>query len=211
MKESDLFLPIKEFLISTYGCSAVYGEVADIDILALHGDDDIAVELKTSLNWKVIEQAIDRTRGCQRVFVGVPETKHISYLAIETLERYGLGLLTVSERGRVKRVVGAARQVNKSRRRRYRDYIQEHHSKTIGGVKTGEGPTAYSETIVKIKDFMKDKDWVTAQDISKAVKTHYRSNPVEQIRTTLRERWNMDWCEVQKRGSRIYFRMKRHS
>lgn len=210
MKESDLFLPIKQYLMLSRGCEEVYGEVIDIDVLALRGEDDISVELKTSLNWRVIEQAIDRSRGCQYVYVGVPKTKQrISYVAIETLERYGLGLLTVDEQGMVQEVIRPSRQVNKSRRYRFRDYIQEHHTKTIGGVKTGEGPTAYSESIDKIKEFMKGKGWVTAQDIAKSVKTHYSSDPVANIRDTLRAYWNKEWCESKKDGNRVYFRYKK--
>jgi len=209
MKESDLFLPIKKYLVESLSCTEVYGEVIDIDILALRGEDDISVELKTSLNWKVIEQAIDRSRGCQYVYVGVPETKHLSWLAKETLERYGIGLLVVNERNRVRELIKPSKQVNKARRYRFRDYIKEHHSKTIGGVKTGEGPTAYSETMVKVREFMKGKGWMTAQDIAKSVKTHYSGDPVPQIRDTLRAYWNKEWCESKKEGNRVYFRHKK--
>jgi hypothetical protein len=195
--------------MSKCGCGEVYGEVSSIDILALRGNDDIAVELKTSLNWRVIEQAIDNSGRCQYSYVGVPKTKHLSYVAIKTLETYGLGLLTVDEYGRVREVVVPAKQFSKSRRYRLRDYVKEHHTKTIGGVKTGEGPTAYSESIVKIKEFMKDKDWVTAQSIAKSVKTHYTSDPVPQIRDTLKASWNKDWCEYKKEGNRVYFRHKK--
>lgn len=207
MKESELFLPIKKLLMEQYECSEVYGEVLDIDVLAIRGDYDVGVELKTSLNWKVIEQALKRTHICDYVFVGVPESNTINYIALDTLKRYGLGLMTVNKSGGAKLVLQPSKH-QVTRRKKARSYVQEHHSKTIGGVKTGEGPTAYSETMVKIKAYMNGKGWVTAQDISKAVKTHYTSDATSQIRDTLRAHWNKDWCEVEKRGSRIYFRYK---
>ncbi|MER2458282.1 hypothetical protein ABS751_10470 [Bacillus subtilis] len=59
MKESDLFEPVKSFLIKN-GCSKVYGEVLGCDVFGINGVCDIVVELKTTLSFKLIDQALDR-------------------------------------------------------------------------------------------------------------------------------------------------------
>lgn len=210
MKESDLFEPVKKLLMDKLKCTEVYGEVADADVLGLSGDLDIIVELKTSLNWKVIDQALNRQYASDIVYIGVPHSSTINHIALDTVRRYNLGLITVNKIGQAMILVKAPTVISKARRK-FRDYVRDHHSKTIGGVKTGEGPTAYTETIVKIKQFMKDKDWVTAQEINRSVKTHYMGNATASIRDTLQARWNKDWCEWKKEGNRLYFRMKKTS
>jgi hypothetical protein len=49
MKESDLFEPVKNYLIEVIGCSQVYGEVGNCDVLGISGALNIIVELKKTL------------------------------------------------------------------------------------------------------------------------------------------------------------------
>ncbi|MGF9814306.1 hypothetical protein [Bacillus toyonensis] len=74
LKESDLFAPVKSFLIEN-GCSNVYGEVLGCDVLGLHGTCDIIVELKTTLSFKLIDQALDRLNYGHYVYIAIPQRK----------------------------------------------------------------------------------------------------------------------------------------
>ncbi|WCF11518.1 hypothetical protein NDS46_31670 (plasmid) [Paenibacillus thiaminolyticus] len=58
MKESELFEPIKGYLIDVVGCSKVYGEVGSCDVLGVSGYVNVIVELKTSLSFKVMKQQL---------------------------------------------------------------------------------------------------------------------------------------------------------
>ena len=58
MKESDLYLPLKRFLISQN--YEVKGEVQDCDVVAIRGKEaPVVVELKLTLNLDVVLQAVD--------------------------------------------------------------------------------------------------------------------------------------------------------
>ena len=59
MKESELYLPVKQFLESQH--YEVKGEIHDCDVLAIRGDEEpVICELKLSLNVDVILQAVER-------------------------------------------------------------------------------------------------------------------------------------------------------
>lgn len=70
MEEKALFSPIK-YLLEDKGF-LVKGEINDIDILALKDDLMLAVELKTKITLKLIYQAIERFKVCEKVYLGVP-------------------------------------------------------------------------------------------------------------------------------------------
>lgn len=55
MKETDMFDPVKK-LLEELGCSNVYGEIMNFDVVGLRGPADVIVEMKKTLNFKVIEQ-----------------------------------------------------------------------------------------------------------------------------------------------------------
>lgn len=70
MKETDLYVPVKD-LLSNLGYLAK-AEVDHIDIVALKQTEWIAVELKTSFTLKLILQAVQRQKLTKKVFVALP-------------------------------------------------------------------------------------------------------------------------------------------
>lgn len=99
MKESDLYLPLKQFLESQG--YEVKGEVEDCDVLAVRGDEDpVIVELKLSLNLAVVLQAVERLSLTSTVYIGVPEknkTLQQQQKRIKKMLRMlGLGLVTIN-------------------------------------------------------------------------------------------------------------------
>ena len=211
MKESELYEPVKKFLLEQ-GCSEVYGEVMNCDVLGIHGEINYIVEMKTSLSFRLIDQALKRVRLGQYVYIAIPRRKQaIPRCVKEILTSYKIGLIQVGKRT-IKVSIPAEYNALADKRKAYqriRRQIREHHETQIGGVKKGEGVTSYSITMDKIKDYMRSRegDWVTVDDILDHCDTHYR-NPKASVMATLKEKWNQDWCETKLENRRRYFRMK---
>jgi hypothetical protein len=156
--ETELYEPVKKYL-EALGYT-VRGEVADCDIAALHGDELIAVELKSSINLKLILQATERQESCDAVYLAVP-AEGSSYPAdfkakLRLVKRLELGLLLVrflSHRIRVELVCHPAGSgPRKSRRKRQvilREFSGRSGDYTPGGTR-GKVITAYREQALYI-------------------------------------------------------------
>lgn len=218
MKESDLYVPVKGWLESI-GCEGVYGEVLNVDVLGIMGKLDIIVEMKTSLNFKVIQQGLDRYSYGSYVYLAVPYPKRAhEQVAIGLLKSKGLGLLYVRENGKVVvKVQAKLNRMPKWKRRRIRRYIKDYHAEQIGGVKGGESESVYKITIRGIKRYLKDESlrrgirgedsWLTIDEILAHCETHYK-NPKPALAATLKESWNEDWVETKVEKRKRYYRYR---
>ena len=69
MKESELYLPLKRFLISQN--YEVKGEVQDCDVVAMRGKEaPVVVELKLTITLDLVLQAVDRLLLTPKVYIG---------------------------------------------------------------------------------------------------------------------------------------------
>lgn len=99
MKETDLHEPVKQWL-EEMGC-AVRSEINDFDMLGILEDQcTIAVELKKTLNLEVINQAVNRQKIADYVYIGIPfnakNTRTKKYkMTLHTLRRLHIGLVSV--------------------------------------------------------------------------------------------------------------------
>lgn len=97
-KETDLFLPIKNFFEKNN--YKVQGEIKNCDIICIKNDDIIAIEIKKSFNLKVLYQAMDRKVFSNYVYIAISrpknfrkkEVKHM----IKILKSLNIGLITVA-------------------------------------------------------------------------------------------------------------------
>jgi len=98
MKESDLYLPVKQFLESQD--YEVKGEIQDCDVVAVRGDEaPVVIELKLSINLEVILQAVERLSITSKVYIGIPNRckvldRHRRRIT-KLLRMLGLGLVAV--------------------------------------------------------------------------------------------------------------------
>lgn len=210
MKESDLFEPLKQFLLSELGFNKVYAEVGTKDIIGLKGNDVYGIEMKKNLNFKVMEQAEYNLKSCDYSYIAVPKPKkkHSAYIR-NLLKDRGLGLIYVGTR-KVEVVHLGKKSLNKTYDIR-NSIDEDYHSRTIGGVKNGDIPSRYSEMIADVKSFMVEfNDWVSVSDILDNVEkcNKYYARPRPSLMSTLRESWNLGWCESKKEGRNVYFRYK---
>lgn len=98
MKETDLYLPVKQFL-EAQGYE-VKGEVRGCDVVAVRGEEaPVVVELKLALNLNLILQAVDRIALSPKVYIAVPKNtpflKKQKKAALKLLKMLGLGLIVV--------------------------------------------------------------------------------------------------------------------
>lgn len=207
MKEIELFEPVKNLLLERLACDKVYGEILNFDVVGLCGPADIIVEMKTSLNFKVIEQAYRALKYGHYVYIAVPKPKGSHrFIYYEFLAPKGIGLIYVGENwltmddSYVAEISHYAKfnhlVVKRYKTQKYlRTQITEWSDKNVGGSKGGETITDYSETIRKVKEFLTVNGWSTIQQILDHCETHY-ANPKTSLRATLNQEWNKNWVEI---------------
>ncbi len=159
MSEAELYGPIKLFF-ENQGY-AVKGEIGACDIVAVRGDEDpVVVELKVRLNLALILQAVDRLAISEAVYIAFrigkgnsaswrSRTKQVKSL----LRRLGLGLLTVSDRGRVVPVLDPApyrpRSSSLRRRRLLKEFAERVGDPEAGGSASRQRLTAYRQDALR--------------------------------------------------------------
>ena len=163
MKESELYLPIKNHLeMSGY---VVTGEVKDCDLIAQKDNELIAIELKTGANMTLLIQATDRQAFTDSVYVAVPAPKNSKspqWRGIRrVLRRLELGLMTV-ELGRQIPLVTIEfdplpyqrKLLSKRRRAVIEELLGRSGDYNIGGTTGQKRVTAYRETAIYIATCM---------------------------------------------------------
>lgn len=214
MKEYEMFEHVKNILRESIHCTNIYAEVGTFDIVALKGSISIVVEMKKQLNFKVIEQAIRAKHCADYIFIAVPLPKQPhSKVAINLLKQEGIGLIyTTNESYKYDSQINGSHIKFWGIRVREKSYDikrlinHEFHSRTVAGVKSGEGITQYSEMIDSIKLYLKRKDWVPIEQILEDIQTYY-NNPKPSLMQTLKSEWNKEWCEWKIENRKTYFRL----
>lgn len=159
MEEKSLFEPIKR-LLEDQGF-IVKGEVKDIDMLALKDEIMLAVELKTNITLKLIYQAIERFKICDKVYLGIPneamKSHHKSLKSfLLLLRRLNLGLIIVKNGFAEVYLDALDYDVIKSKERNQRkkrkalnEFKLRENTHVLGGSK-GVRMTHYREQVMKI-------------------------------------------------------------
>lgn len=215
VKESDMFTNVKFVLTQKMQCDNVYAEVGTYDVVGVKGDIAIVVEMKKQLNFKVIEQAIRAKYCADYIFIATPKPKNPhSKIAINLLKQEGIGLIYTTDEPDMydSRKIGSNIEFwgKRIRNKTYdiKKYINhEFHSRTIAGVKSGEGITEYSEMMDTIKFFLRRKEWVTIDELLENVQTYY-NNPKPSLMQTLKAEWNKDWLEWKVENRKTYFKIR---
>jgi hypothetical protein len=159
MAEVDLYGPIKRFL-EAQGYR-VKGEIGACDVMAVRGDEGaVVVELKERLNLALVLQAVDRLSVSEAVYIAfrIGKGHSASWRArrkqvTSLLRRLGLGLLTVSERGKVVAVLDPTPyrpRPNTGRRMRLlREFAERVGDPETGGSTSRQRLTAYRQDALR--------------------------------------------------------------
>ena len=159
MPEADLYAPIKKFL--TAQGYRVKGEIAACDIVGVRGaEPPLIVELKEQLNLALILQAVDRLAMTDTVYVAFRiggkhsaswRSRRKSILSL--LRRLGLGVLTVSVRGRVEAALDPAPyrpRGNAHRRTRLlKEFTERVGDPEAGGSSSRQRMTSYRQDAIR--------------------------------------------------------------
>jgi hypothetical protein len=164
MQEYELYQPIKS-LLELQGFT-VKGEVIDMDIFAMKEDYLIAVELKTNITLKIIYQAIERQKICNKVYIGLPieavKSHKSSYKSfILLLKRLDIGLITVKNNEALIMLESFGFDLEKSRDKNKRKKTQavlefslRENKINVGGIR-GKKITHYKEQVIKIAQVLR--------------------------------------------------------
>jgi len=159
MLESDMYLPIKEYL-EELGYS-VKAEVKNIDILAKKDDSILVVEMKKQISLKHLYQGCDRQRMFENVYLAIidPGYKKRRTKAfkekLHILHRLRLGLIVVDVlKNRTEVLLDPKEYVykrnNKKRRLLLEEYSNRKSSLNTGGVTNKKIMTVYREQVIEI-------------------------------------------------------------
>jgi hypothetical protein len=177
MKESDLYLPLKQHLEAQH--YEVKGEVENCDVLAIRGDETpVVVELKLSINLTVVLQSVDRLSLTPIVYIGIPAQckalKRQHKQIIKLLKMLGLGLITINPSrkvGGVKTLLDPGEYQPKESKQRQQRLLGEFSKRVgdpnLGGVDRKKGlVTAYRQRAVAIAQFLKENGPTKASQVA---------------------------------------------
>lgn len=159
MAESDLYKPVKVFL-EKQGYE-VKGEVRGCDVVAVKDGALVVVELKQRFTLDLLLQGVDRLALTDSVYLAVPEPTERSRgpgpwdkRVVKLCRRVGVGLLTVSPRGRVEVIAQPETYQPKKNRKKAARLLAEHTRRAgdpnLGGTNKIKIVTAYRQEAVRI-------------------------------------------------------------
>lgn len=192
MKETDL----AKYFIDYLSCYDLYFEVdygRCVDIVAVADKFSIAVEVKTSFNFKVLEQAVGNKRLFNYSYIAVPDFKD-DYFQKQLCEDYGVGLLLLKTKidrrydkdtdKIIEKEVFSVLEIVKPKLNRHASRnkllprLHEFSKTSIAGSKSGDGGkiTAFGITIENLERYVSRNRGCTLAEAAKNISHHYGSN-----------------------------------
>ena len=179
MKETDLYLPIKQHL-QKLGFE-VKGEINNCDIVAKQGDHVIIIELKLTLNITLLLQAVERFSVADIVYIAIPKQcslyrkqgKHVKKL----IKRLGIGLIIVDIQttSQYVEVVFDPQDYIPRKNKRKQDALLKEFNQRIGDTQKGgttrakAGLTAYRQRCIRVAEYLLTHPTAKGAEIKKAI------------------------------------------
>mgnify|MGYP000113424175 FL=1 len=172
--ESTLYAPVKAMLEGR-GFD-VKAEIGGADVLAINDGAMLIVELKTKFSLTLLQQAVERQRVTELVYVAVPAPKgrtgSKAFKAnVNLCRRLGIGVLSVTPRGQV--VVEAdpgpytPRPTPKKRALLLREFSRRRGDPNLGGTR-GSIETAYRQDARDCARYLHEQGAARGRDVAKA-------------------------------------------
>lgn len=167
MKETEL----AQHFIDFFKGHEIFSEVqaySVIDFVAKKDDLTIGVEVKTSMNFKVIEQAFNNKTYFHQVYVAVPYKKRD--FSFKICKDYGIGVLLYQEKtGRVYVVVDPATEKPK-----HKPKLHEYNKMSVAGSQN-DRMTAFKWTIHQMTEYLKKNDAAKLETVLDNVQFHWKT------------------------------------
>lgn len=168
--------------VDYFSCYDLYFEVdyfRCIDIVAISDKFSIGVEVKTSFNFKVLEQAISNTRTMSFSYIAVPHTKDMSFQR-KLCRDYGVGLLVYYEH------LDKVKELEKPRYNRYcrvsnvKSSLSECNKICTPGSKNGDSGkiTAFGVTVDSAVRYVRRNPGCSMKKLIENITHHYNSDQV---------------------------------
>ena len=176
MKETEIAQDVVNYL-TEYD---LYYEVWDVDIIAKMNNILTAIEVKTTLNFKVIEQAFNNKDAFHYSYIAVPfaKNRHFQY---QICEDYGIGVLEFyysDYKNKLNRVRERVKpKLNRHAHAIKRIKLTEEDKKSIPGAsgKDGTTRTAFKITLERIEEYVLRHSGCTIKELFDSIDHHYES------------------------------------
>lgn len=179
MKESDLYLPLKQYLqAQNYEVKA---EINECDVVAVREDEaPVIVELKLTLNLDVILQCVDRLSLTSKVYIGIPKEcksyKKRRKQTIKMLKMLGLGLIVIDTTSStsIDVVMDPSEYTPRKSKHKQERLLKEFEKRVgdpnLGGMAKRKGVlTSYRQKALKIAQYLEEHGATKASVLAKAI------------------------------------------
>lgn len=179
LKETDLYLPIKNFL-NNLGYE-VKGEIKECDVIAKKDDALIIIELKLSLNITLLLQAVERFTLADIVYIAIPkqcpmfkkQTKQVKKL----IARLGLGLIVVDiqKEQQYVEIINDPKDYTPRKNKRKQAALLKEFADRQGDTQKGgstrkkAGLTAYRQRCIRIAEYLSQQPTAKCAEIKRAI------------------------------------------
>ncbi|WBW94726.1 DUF2161 family putative PD-(D/E)XK-type phosphodiesterase [Oceanirhabdus sp. W0125-5] len=177
LKESDMYIPLKNFL-EKQGFS-VKGEVKECDIVGERDGQVVIVEMKKSLNFKLLLQGSLRQKISDNVYLAIEKPKKSHYTKEWNdkkylLKRLELGLIFV-KKDKVEVIIEPKeynlKTVRNRNKKKRESLIKEFNNRggdfNWGGVSKSKIVTAYREETIRIAHYVNENGEISIKELLK--------------------------------------------
>ena len=180
MKETELAQKFVDYL----SCYDLYFEVdyyRSVDIVALAEKYSIAVEVKTTFNFKVLEQAIENAKHFNFSYIACPSFD--GAIQLQLCRDYGIGLLIYNDKCSYRSEWGL-REIVSPRLNRHaklnhlKERLCDRHKLSLPGSKSGDTTkiTAFGVTRESAIRFVNRNAGCSMNELIKGITHHYSSD-----------------------------------
>lgn len=148
------------------------------DIYCKKGNETIAIEVKTSLNLKVIDQAYRWRPYASKVYVAIPYQKYRYYkIAAQICEDYGFGILSIYREGRhgIKDLIVEKVEALTNREPKEPELFEEQKD-SEAGTNSGKFVTPFKITCTKLVNLIREKGPMPLKTATSLIKHHYKND-----------------------------------
>lgn len=176
MKETELAQKFVEYLSDMYD---LYFEVGLTDIVGKKDNIVINVEVKKTLNFKVIQQAYNNIRSSHYSYIAVPRKSAINNpFALIICEKFGIGVLLYDENFAYTKVYEKVKpKLNRHAYTKYAKKLTEDsmYKRTTPGAKSGDTITAFSVTVENLESYVSRHNGCAIKEALDNISHHYGS------------------------------------
>lgn len=174
-KEAKLALIIRDYFnnkgYTTYG--EVIHKSSRCDLIAKKDEEIIAVEVKMTFSFKLLQQAEYWLDKSNYVYIVVPSVfrRKKRNFAIKVAKKFGIGVFEINKSGKIKLICDA--KLNKIK---YNITLYKEQQQTISSNSCNNYVTPFKLTVKKLNEFMEDKNKYVFKDLINEINHHYKSD-----------------------------------